>query len=210
MPAVVDLTTGKIVNNDYFSLTLYFETDWKKYHRKGTPDLYPKSHLREIDALSAEIFHDVNNGVCKAGFTQSQGANSDAFHLVFGAFDRLEERLSKRRFLFGDYITESDIRLYVTLARFDLAYFNGFFVNFRMLRDYPNLWGYARDLFAEPAFANNTDFDAIRKHYHLCCLATNPNSILPVGPDESLWSEPAERESLSKDPEHRFLEEQQA
>ena len=101
MPAVVDLTTGKIVNNDYFSLTLYFETDWKKYHRKGTPDLYPKSHLREIDALSAEIFHDVNNGVCKAGFTQSQGANSDAFHLVFGAFDRLEERLSKRRFLFG-------------------------------------------------------------------------------------------------------------
>ena len=130
--------------------------------------------------------------------------------MVFGSFDRLEERLSKRRFLFGDYITESDIRLYVTLARFDLAYCNGFFVNFRMFRDYPNLWGYARDLFAEPAFANNTDFDAIRKHYHLCCLATNPDSILTVGPDESLWSEPAGRESLSKDPEHRFLEEQQA
>ncbi len=161
-----------------------------------------EEHLGEIDALSAEIFQDVNNGVCKAGFIQSQGAYSDAFHLVFGAFDRLEERLSKRRFLFGDYITES--------ARFDLAYCNGFFVNFRLFRDYPNLWGYARDLFAEPAFANNTDFDAIRKHYHLCCLATNPNSILPVGPDESLWSEPAERESLSKDPEHRFLEEQQA
>lgn len=208
VPAIIDLKTDKVVNNDYFNLTLYYETEWRRYHKEGAPDLYPENLREEIDALNAVIFHDVNNGVYKAGFAQSQEAYSDAFQLVFKAYDRLEERLSHQRFLFGDYITESDIRLYVTLARFDLAYFNGFRVNFRMLRDYPNLWAYARDLYAEPAFADNTDFDGIKKHYHLCCLTTNPNSILPVGPDEAAWNEPAGRAYLSGDPEHKFRVEQ--
>ncbi len=204
VPAVVDLTTGKVVNNDYFHLTLYFETEWKKFQREGAPELYPAELRKEIDELDDYVFHNVNNGVYRAGFSQSQEAYTAACRDVFAAFDRLEERLSRQRFLFGDYITEADVRLYVTLARFDLAYFNGFRVNYRMLRDYPNLWGYARDLFAEPAFADNTDFDGIKKHYHLCCLATNPDSILPAGPDEAVWSEPAGREHLSADPEHKF------
>ena len=73
-----------------------------------------------------------------------------------------------------------------------------------MLRDYPNLWGYARDLYAEHAFSAATDFDAIKKHYHLCCLQTNPENILPAGPDEAVWNEPADREHLSKDPSVEF------
>ena len=204
VPALVDLTTGAVVNNDYFNLTLYFETTWKKYHKEHAPNLYPEELREEIDKLNAYIFHDVNNGVYKAGFATSQEAYSNAYHLVFDAFDVLEERLSKQRFLFGDYITESDIRLYVTLARFDVAYFNGFRVNKKMLRDYPNLWAYARDLYAEAAFGQNTNFEAIKKHYHLCCLKTNPNNILPLGPDLEPWKEPANREYLSKDPEHKF------
>lgn len=205
VPCVVDLTTGRIVNNDYHNLTLYYETQWRRYHKADAPDLYPEPLRKDIDELNDYIFHNVNNGVYKAGFAQSQEAYSDAFRLVFAAYDRLEERLSSRRFLFGDYITESDVRLYVTLARFDIAYHNGFRVNYRMLRDYPNLWAYARDLYAEPAFADNTDLDGIKRHYHLCCLATNPNSILPVGPDASVWNEPAGREHLSRDPEHKYL-----
>ena len=208
VPALVDLKTGAVVNNDYFNLTLYFETSWKKFHKKKAPDLYP-AHLREeIDKLNAFIFHDVNNGVYKAGFAQSQEAYSAAYKLVFDAFDVLEERLSKQRFLFGDYITESDIRLYVTLARFDVAYFNGFRVNKKMLKDYPNLWGYARDLYAEDAFRDNTHFEAIKKHYHLCCLKTNPNDILPKGPDVSIWEEPTDRYKLSLDPDNKFRLEQ--
>ena len=146
----------------------------------------------------------MNNGVYKAGFAKSQEAYEDAYNLVFNAFDKLEERLSKKRFLFGDYITESDVRLYVTLARFDVAYFNGFRVNKKMLKDYPNLWGYARDLYEEKAFGGNTDFDAIKKHYHLCCLETNPLNILPAGPDLSIWKEPHGREKLSKDPTNKY------
>ena len=101
------------------------------------------------------------------------------------------------------------MRLYVTLARFDAAYYNGFRVNRKMLRDYPNLWGYARDLYAEEAFGGNTHFEAIKKHYHLCCLKTNPHNILPLGPDVSVWKEPTDRARLSRDPEHKFLIEAQ-
>ncbi|MCR5477867.1 MAG: glutathione S-transferase C-terminal domain-containing protein [Lachnospiraceae bacterium] len=209
VPAVVDLHTGEVVNNDYFNLTIYFETAWRKYHKKNAPDLYPVHLREEIDELSDFLFHNVNNGVYKAGFATSQEAYSAAFNLVFDAFDVLEERLSGRRFLFGDYITEADVRLYVTLARFDAAYYNGFRVNRKMLKDYPNLWGYARDLYAESAFGGNTHFDAIKKHYHLCCLKTNPNNILPLGPDLSIWNIPAGREGLSRDPAHKYLIEEQ-
>lgn len=194
VPSVVDLTTGKVVNNDYFHLTLYWEVEWKKFHKPGAPDLYPEHLRNEIDELNAVLFHDINNGVYKAGFARSQEAYEDAYHLVFNRLDWLEERLSHSRYLFGDRITESDVRLYVTLARFDIAYFNGFRVNKKMLKDYPNLWGYARDLYQQPGFGDTTDFDAIKRHYHLCCLATNPNKILPLGPDEELWKTPHGRE----------------
>ena len=209
VPAVVDLQTGAVVNNDYHKLTIYFETEWRKYHRTNAPELYPENLREEIDRLNDFIFNNVNNGVYKAGFATSQDAYSDAYRQVFGALDTLEKRLTEQRFLFGDYITEADIRLYVTLARFDVAYYNGFRVNKRMLRDYPNLWGYARDLYAESAFGDNTHFEAIKKHYHLCCLKTNPHNILPMGPDVSVWKNPTDRARLSRDPEHKFLTEKQ-
>lgn len=194
VPSLIDLKTGAVVNNDYFNLTLYFETEWKEFHKKDAPDLYPEDLRDEIDALNEIIYHDVNNGVYKAGFAKSQEAYEEAYHLVFDRLDWLEERLSHSRYLFGDRITESDVRLYVTLARFDCAYFNGFRVNRNMLKDYPNLWGYARDLYSIPAFGETTDFDAIKKHYHLCCLATNPDNILPLGPGEDIWLTPHGRD----------------
>lgn len=189
VPSVVDLTTGAVVNNDYFNLTRYWETAWKKYHKPGAPDLYPEELREEIDELNDILFHEINNGVYKTGFARSQEAYEKNYNLVFNRLDILEERLSDQRFLFGDRITESDVRLYVTLARFDVAYYNGFLVNKKMLKDYPNLWRYARDLYSIPAFGKTTDFEAIKKHYHLCAVATNPNKILPKGPDTDIWKE---------------------
>ena len=101
----------------------------------------------------------------KAGFARSQEAYEEAYHTVFNRLDWLEERLADRRYLFGDKITESDVRLYVTLARFDVAYHNIFRVNKKRLRDYDNLWAYARDLYQTPGFGDTTDFAAIKKHY---------------------------------------------
>lgn len=209
VPAIVDIRTRKVVQNDYFRLTNYFEVEWRKYHRPGAPDLYPEGLRADIDDLNDKIFHNINNGVYKCGFTHSQEFYDDAYEHFFEWMDILEKRLSGQRFLFGDYITDSDVRLYVTLARFDVAYHSGFLVNGRPLKDFKNLWAYARDLFAVHAFAAATDFDGIKKHYHLCCLQTNPNCILPIGPDVAAWNEPAEREHLSGDPVHRFLREKQ-
>ncbi|GHV80056.1 hypothetical protein AGMMS49944_18470 [Spirochaetia bacterium] len=188
VPAVIDVTQRKVVNTDYFNMSYYWETVWKGFHKKGAPDLFPE-HLREdILALNETIYYEVNNGVYKAGFAETQEAYGDACEKVFNRLDILEERLGKSRYLFGDSITDSDIRLYVTLARFDAAYYNCFRVNRRRLRDYPHLWAYARDLYSIPAFSENTDFDHIKIHYHLCCDKGNVYHLIPKGPDNSDWN----------------------
>jgi putative glutathione S-transferase len=104
VPAVVDLTTGNVVNNDYFNLTKYWEVEWSKYHKPGAPDLYPEKLREEIDELNHIIFHEINNGVYKAGFARSQEAYEEAYNLVFDRLDWLEERLSHSRYLLGDKI----------------------------------------------------------------------------------------------------------
>jgi putative glutathione S-transferase len=188
VPAVVDVTTGAVVNNDYHRLTNYWETVWQPFHRNGAPDLYPAELRDEIDALNGYIFRNVNNGVYRAGFARSQAAYDAAVADVFAALDALDERLATRRYLFGDALTDSDVRLYVTLSRFDAAYYNAFRCNQRRVKDYPALWRYARDLYAIPAFGGNTDFDHIKQHYHLCCDPGNVHRILPKGPDEADWA----------------------
>lgn len=194
VPAVVDITTKKVVNNDYFNLTKYWELAWKKFHKADAPDLYPEELRDQIDELNDLLFHEINNGVYKAGFARSQEAYEEAYDLIFNRLDWLEERLSHQRYLFGSQITESDIRLYVTLARFDVAYYNGFRANKKRLVEYPNLWAYARDLYQIPGFGDTTDFDAIKRHYHLCAIPGNPNKLLPKGPDTSIWNTPHGRD----------------
>ncbi|WP_218059516.1 glutathione S-transferase family protein [Gilliamella sp. App4-10] len=194
VPTVVDVKTGKVVNNDYFKLTYYWETAFKPFHKTDAPDLYPEQLRADIDALNDVIFHEVNNGVYKAGFARSQKAYEDAYHLVFNRLDKLEQRLSQSRYLFGDKITDSDIRLYVTLARFDVAYYGAFKTNRNRIIDYPNLWAYARDLYQMPAFGETTDFEAIKKGYFLGDNAHNPYDILPLGPDVSHWHTPHNRD----------------
>ena len=193
VPTIVDVKTKKVVNNDYHRLTNYWETVWKPFHKKGAPDLYPENLRSEIDALNEVIFHEINNGVYKAGFAKTQESYEENFHLVFNRLDRLEEHLSKNRFLFGDYITDSDIRLYVTLARFDTAYYFAFRLNQKRIRDYDNLWNYAKELYSIPAFKEATDFDAIKRGYILGDHGHNPYGILPIGPDNSVWNEPNNR-----------------
>jgi putative glutathione S-transferase len=197
VPAVVDIPSGRVVNNDYFNLSYYWETVWKEFHKPGAPDLFPE-HLREdIKALNDIIFHEVNNGVYKAGFARTQEAYEAAYAGVFRRLDWLDGRLSQSRYLFGGTLTDSDIRLWVTLVRFDAAYYNAFRVNRNRLIDFPSLWAYARELYQIPAFGENTWFDHIKAHYHLCCDPGNRFGIVPRGPDSSCWDTPHHRERLS-------------
>lgn len=194
VPAVIDLKTRKVVNNDYHNLSNYWETVWKPFHKENAPDLYPEDLRSEIDELNVTLFHEINNGVYKAGFAQSQQAYEEAYDLVFNRLDWLEERLSKSRYLFGDRLTDSDIRLYVTLARFDIAYYYAFRTNRNRISDFDNLWNYTKDLYSIDAFQKATDFDAIKRGYMLGNHAQGTKKILPKGPDLSNWNEPNNRE----------------
>ncbi|MDO4465724.1 MAG: glutathione S-transferase C-terminal domain-containing protein [Bacillota bacterium] len=191
VPTIVDVKTRKVVNNDYHKLTNYWEVEWKEFHKEGAPDLYPEALRDQIDELNDILFHEINNGVYKTGFAKTQEQYELNYNLVFDRLDWLEKRLENNRFLFGDYITDSDIRLYVTLARFDTAYYFGFNTNKKRIRDYDNLWNYAKELYSIPAFQEATDFEAIKRGY---LSANNPYNIFPLGPDNSVWLEPNNRE----------------
>ncbi|MFC4321349.1 glutathione S-transferase family protein [Litchfieldia salsa] len=207
VPVMVDIATKKAVNNDYFKLTNYFETVWGPLHKENAPNLYPDHLQQDIDKMNEVIFHEVNNGVYKCGFAHFQEAYELAYDTLFARLDQLEEHLTTRRFLFGDYITDSDVRLYTTLVRFDAAYYTAFNTNRTLISEFPNLWGYVRDLYQTPGFGDTTDFDSIKRHYHLS-ITINPEkgepSILPKGPDESKWVTSHNRESVSGK-EEKFL-----
>ncbi|MED1202616.1 glutathione S-transferase family protein [Heyndrickxia acidicola] len=207
VPVIVDVKTQQVVNNDYSNLTNYFETVWAPFHKEHAPDLYPVHLREEIDELNAVIFQDINNGVYKCGFAKSQAAYDEAYEALFKRLDELENRLASRRFLFGDYITDSDVRLFTTLVRFDAAYYPVFKTNRNLIREFQHLWGYARDLFQTEGFGETTDFNAIKRHYHLS-ITISPDrkeeQILPKGPDESLWDTEHDRNALNQHDE-KFL-----
>lgn len=200
VPAMVDVPTGQVVTNDFAQMTLDLATEWTEFHRAGAPDLYPE-HLRaEIDEVNALVFRDVNNGVYRCGFSADQAAYDKAYDQLFDRLDWLTQRLSTQRYLVGDTITEADVRLFPTLARFDAVYHGHFKANRSKLTEMPVLWAYARDLFQTPGFGDTIDFDQIKEHYYVVHKDINPTQIVPKGPDLSGWSTPHGREALGGRP----------
>jgi putative glutathione S-transferase len=200
VPAIVDIPTGAVVTNDYAQITLDLSTQWSAYHREGAPDLYPEPLRDEIDDVAQKVFTDVNNGVYQAGFAGSQQAYDAAYTKLFERLDWLSDRLESQRFLVGDTITEADVRLFTTLARFDAVYHGHFKCNRQKLAELPTLWAYARDLFQTPGFGDTTDFVQIKQHYYLVHRDINPTGIVPLGPDLANWITPHGREALGGRP----------
>ncbi|HEY5877804.1 MAG TPA: glutathione S-transferase C-terminal domain-containing protein [Nakamurella sp.] len=200
VPAIVDVPTGAIVTNDFPQMTLDFSTEWTEFHRSDAPDLYPHPWRAEIDEVDRRVYREVNNGVYRCGFAGSQDAYDAAFARLFDSLDWLENRLRDRRYLVGDTITEADVRLFTTLARFDVVYHGHFKCNRHKLTELPALWAYARDLFQTPGFGDTTDFVQIKQHYYLVHTGINPTGIVPDGPDLSGWFTPHGRESLGGRP----------
>ena len=211
VPSFVDYKTKKVVNNDYHRLTNYLEVDFKPFHKADAPDLYPEELRDEIDKLNFWLFENVNNAVYRAQFAQSLQAFSDAYETFFAGLEAMDKRLENRRFLFGDYVTDSDIRLFVTLARFDVSYSRNIGPCKQRLVDYKNLWGYARDLYQIPAFYHNTyfkDFAATRRPEERgedYFGSTYYDLVIPATDFDSIWKTPTGRESLSSDPANKLL-----
>lgn len=200
VPAVVDVTTGQVVTNDYPQLTLDFSTEWTQFHRPGAPLLYPEPLRAEIDQVNRRVYTEVNNGVYRCGFAGDQDAYDAAYDRLFTALGRLSERLSEQRYLVGDTITEADVRLFTTLVRFDPVYHGHFKCNREKLTEMPVLWAYARDLFQTPGFGDTVDFTQIKRHYYIVHSDINPTGVVPKGPELSGWLTPHGREALGGRP----------
>jgi putative glutathione S-transferase len=200
VPAMVDIPTGAVVTNDYRQMTLDFSTEWTAHHRDGAPDLYPQARRDEIDAMARANYTEVNNGVYRCGFAGSQDAYDTAYDRLFTRLDQLSEHLTDRRFLVGDTITQADVFLFTTLARFDAVYHGHFKCNRSKLSEMPVLWAYARDLFQTPGFGDTTDFVQIKQHYYIVHSDINPTRIVPKGPDLANWWTPHFREQLGGRP----------
>ncbi len=211
VPSIVDVTSGKVVQNDPVNIPKYLATDWKKFHKENAPDLYPEAIRSEIDEWSDYINKEVNAYGC--GFARDQQTYDEAFESYFASLDTLEKRLADRRFVNGDYITLSDIHLFVALIRFHINYHLVFGVNRKRLEDYPNLWGYTRDIYQTPGFYEYTKLEWIKKHYqlspHMRAKLGNVHGLLGTGPDNRALLLPTGREALSSDPENKFTYQQE-
>lgn len=181
VPVLWDRERATIVNNESSEIIRMLGSAFDGVGAKPG-DYYPADLRAEIDALNARIYETVNNGVYRAGFATTQEAYEEAVFPLFETLDDLEARLSARRYLTGDRLTEADIRLFTTLVRFDPVYVGHFKCNLRRLVDYPNLWAYTRDIYQMDAVRPTVDFHHIKHHYYRSHPTVNPSRIVPAGP----------------------------
>ncbi|MDX2369353.1 MAG: glutathione S-transferase family protein [Colwellia sp.] len=181
VPILWDKQTNTIVSNESPEIIRMFNSAFDQVGALAG-DFSPPELLAEIDALNEYIYPTINNGVYRAGFATTQAAYDEAVVEVFDALDSIEERLTTRRYLTGNTITEADWRLFTTLVRFDAVYVGHFKCNLSRIVDYPNIWGYLRDLYQVPGIADTVAMDYIKAHYYGSHETINPTRIIPVGP----------------------------
>jgi putative glutathione S-transferase len=182
VPVLWDKQQGTIVSNESAEIIRMLNGAFEAWAEPGI-DFYPAALRAEIDQVNETVYHDVNNGVYKAGFATTQEAYEQAFDRLFDTLDELERRLGKQRYLVGGRLTEADWRLFTTLVRFDPVYVGHFKCNKRRLIDYPNLWAYTRELYQVPGVAETVDLHHIKQHYYGSHGTINPTGVVPKGPE---------------------------
>jgi glutathionyl-hydroquinone reductase len=195
VPVLWDTQTRRIVSNNDDDIMRMLETEFDAFATRDI-DLFPAGLGLQIDELNATIYEAVNNGVYRAGFATTQRTYEAAAYRLFEELDRLEARLATSRYLFGSSPVETDWRLFVTLIRFDAVYVGHFKCNLRRIVDYPNAWGYLRDLYQFRNVRETVNLDHIKRHYYMTHDEINPARIVPIGPALDLAS-PHGRERLS-------------
>lgn len=181
VPVLWDKKTHRIVSNESSEIIRMFNSAFDGVGAKAG-DYYPYDLRAEIDAINERVYATLNNGVYRSGFATTQGAYEEAVRPLFDTLDWLEERLAHQRYLTGETPTEADWRTLPTLLRFDMVYFGHFKCNLRRITDYPNLWGYTRDLFQQPGIAATFNAHHAKAHYYASHNTINPTRIVPVGP----------------------------
>ena len=182
VPVLWDRERETIVSNESAEIIRMFNSAFDAI-TDNAADYWPEELRSEIEEVNDRIYDTVNNDVYKSGFATTQKAYEAAVGPLFDSLDWLEGRLSEKRYLLGDRLTEADWRLVTTLLRFDPVYHGHFKCNRRRIVDYPNLWGYTRELYQHPGVAGTVRFDHITRHYHYSHETINPHRIVPIGPD---------------------------
>lgn len=179
VPVLWDKKAKTIVNNESSDILRIFNSDFGSLASTAV-DLFPKNDRDEIEQVNKRLYHSLNNGVYRAGFATTQVAYEEAIKDVFDALNWLDSRLAKREYLVGKQLSEADIRAFVTLIRFEPAYFGLFKCNQKHLWQYENIWSYLQHLYAIPSFHETVNFDHIKQGYY-SIKALNPNGIVPIG-----------------------------
>lgn len=181
VPVLWDKQTGKIVNNESRDIIRMLDTQFHEVANSPI-DLYPADLQSEIDETIDAIYQPINNGVYRAGFATTQEAYEEAVTDLFDALNYYEDLLDRQRCLCGNRMTEADVCLFTTLLRFDAVYYVHFKCNLRRIVDYPNLWGYLRDIYQHPGVKDTCNLDHIKQHYYRSHPKVNPSGIVPSGP----------------------------
>ncbi len=192
VPVLWDKQTETIVSNESADIIRMFNSAFNSLTGNEL-DFYPEALHDQINDVNALVYDNINNGVYKCGFATTQQAYEEEFAKLVNALDVVEEMLGKHRYLCGDTLTEADWRLFTTLIRFDPVYYGHFKCNHKRIIDYPNLYGYMRELYQYPGVSDTTDFYHIKRHYYFSHTMINPTQVVPVGPEQDL-SEPHTRD----------------
>lgn len=201
VPILWDTHTNSIVNNESAEIIRIFNSAFNEL-TGNTDDYYPEALRKDIDDINDLVYHGINNGVYKSGFATTQEAYEEAVAALFNALDTVEARLAKQRYLVGDgsssQITEADWRLFTTLIRFDAVYHGHFKCNVKQIADYPNIYGYMKELYQMPGIAETVNFDHIKRHYYYSHTMINPTQVIPVGPSQDLLAPHGRNKQYSK------------
>eukprot|EP01060_Flectonema_neradi_P026970 TRINITY_DN36607_c0_g1_i1.p1 TRINITY_DN36607_c0_g1~~TRINITY_DN36607_c0_g1_i1.p1 ORF type:complete len:344 (+),score=58.96 TRINITY_DN36607_c0_g1_i1:57-1088(+) len=195
VPVLYDTKTNQIVNNESSEIIEMFNFAFNQFAGKPEVNLFPSDKLEEIEKMNELIYNSVNNGVYRCGFAQAQEPYDIALEELFSTLDLLEEKLSTKRYLCGDIFTIADLRLFVTLVRFDHVYYVHFKTSKKLIREYPNLFAYTRDIYQTPGVTESVNLTHIVDHYLTSHVKLNPFGIVP--PCTTDYTLPHDRASLS-------------
>jgi len=198
VPILYDKKLQTIVNNESSEIIRMLNSEFNAFAERPELDLYPEALRKEIDDVNSWIYTSINNGVYRCGFATTQAAYDHAYGELFNALDKVEDILSKKRYLVGKHFTEADIRLFTTLVRFDPVYHGHFKCNKKKLIEYPNISQYLRDIYQTLGIGQTVNLTHIKDHYYMSHKHVNPTGIVPLGPEPYDLSLPHNRDKLSE------------
>ena len=180
VPVLWDTKTKTIVNNESADIIVILNEQFNQFATNKDLNLYPPELISQIETWNEKIYHNVNNGVYRCGFAQTQSAYEQACRGLFNILDEIELQLQNNAYLCGEQITLADIRLFTTLIRFDIVYYSLFKCSIRRISDYPNLKRYVDDINSLPKIKDTYDVTAIKQDYFGNLFPLNPSGIIPL------------------------------